>query len=165
MGWRRHRQMLEAGNRAPEFTLASLDGTPKSLNEILAGGPVILAFFKVSCPVCQYTFPFLQRLHESTGGDRVRVYAISQDNARDTRGFNSAYRISFPTLLDDRSKGYPASNAFGVSVVPSVFLIEKDGTIGYAMSGFSKSEMESVGRRAGLEIFHADEHVPEWKAG
>jgi peroxiredoxin len=155
--------MLETGRRAPDFELPSLDGKPLKLPDILAKGPALLAFFKVTCPVCQFTFPFLERIFENAGG--LQVYGISQDNARDTREFNEEFGLTFPTLLDDERKGYPVSNAFGIYAVPSVFLVEQDGTISSAASGFSKAELEQLGRRAGVAPFRPGEFVPEWKAG
>ena len=41
------------------------------------------------------------------------------------------------------------SNAFGISHVPTCFLIEKDGTVAWVLDGFSKSEFEALGRRVG----------------
>ena len=45
---RQERQLLEAGAKAPEFRLPQLDGGDISLAEIVARGPALLAFFKVS---------------------------------------------------------------------------------------------------------------------
>ena len=44
---------LDTGVMAPDFTLPTIDGEQVSLKEALQKGPVLLAFFKVSCPVCQ----------------------------------------------------------------------------------------------------------------
>jgi len=52
---------LSPGKTAPPIALATLDGEKVSLGEALKKGPVLAAFFKVSCPVCQFTFPFLER--------------------------------------------------------------------------------------------------------
>ena len=56
---------LATGAKAPEFELKTLEGKRFSLNEELAKGPVVLAFFKVSCPTCQYAFPYLERLYKA----------------------------------------------------------------------------------------------------
>lgn len=88
------------GGEAPQFELPSLEGGELSLKDLLAGGPVLLAFFKVSCPTCQLTFPFLERLHQGRSENAPRVIGISQDDAADTRNFNRRYGISFPMLLD-----------------------------------------------------------------
>ncbi len=62
---------LDAGVMAPDFTLPTVDGKQVSLKEALKKGPVLLAFFKVSCPVCQYAFPFFERVFESNRSDNV----------------------------------------------------------------------------------------------
>jgi peroxiredoxin len=158
----RKKSMLEAGASAPAFRLTGLDGQKKSLAEILANGPAVLAFYKVSCPVCQLTFPFLERMAAS---ESLQMIAISQDDDSSTRSFNQRFSVHFPTLLDSSKEGYPASNAFGISTVPSLFVVEKDGQIAKAFSGFSKRDLEAVGERAGVKPFRPDENVPEWKAG
>ena len=58
---------LCTGNKAPEFDLKTLDGKRFSLSDELAHRPVVLAFFKVSCPTCQYALPFFERLHKTYG--------------------------------------------------------------------------------------------------
>ncbi len=162
-GWQR-RELLAVGTRAPEFRLRRLDGGEESLSEILARGPAVLVFFKVSCPVCQYTFPFLERLYRG-GGAAVQIFGISQDDAAATREFNSEFGVTFPTLLDGRDGGYPVSNAYGISSVPTLFLVERDGTIVVSESGFSKGDLETVGQRAGTAPFRAGERVPELRPG
>jgi peroxiredoxin len=58
---------LTTGAKAPEFELKTLDGKRVSLGKELSRGALVLAFFKVSCPTCQYAFPFLERLHRAYG--------------------------------------------------------------------------------------------------
>ncbi|MGH9611943.1 MAG: peroxiredoxin family protein [Bryobacteraceae bacterium] len=155
--------MLKSGVQAPSFELPDLDGKSRSLDEMLADGmPLLLAFFKVSCPVCQLAFPFLERM---AGGGGVRFVAISQDDAAATQKFHQRFSVTFPTLLDSARAGYPASNAFQITNVPSLFLIEPDGAISLAISGFSRRDLEALGKRSGAPPFRPDEHVPEWKAG
>lgn len=156
--------MLGAGEKAPEFELKDLSGQTFRLKDELARGPVLLAFFKADCPVCQFTFPFLERLHRN-GSGVIRFFGISQDSPRETQEFNRDCRVSFPTLLDEGRNGYPVSNAFGISVVPSAFLIETDGTIGWAMESFRKRELEELGTRAGTATFHPGERVPDYRPG
>ena len=59
MAWKSSRQMLGAGERAPAFELQDVRGGKRSLDEILAGGAAVLAFFKITCPTCQLMMPFL----------------------------------------------------------------------------------------------------------
>jgi len=153
--------MLSSGSKAPQFTLNDLNATPHSLADLLSRGPVLLALYKVSCPVCQLTLPFLDRI--ATGN--LQVVAISQDDASGTRRFQTKFAVTMPTLLDREEECYPVSNAFGITHVPSLFLIEPDGTISLASEGFVKSDLESIGERSGITPFRQDEKVPAWKAG
>ena len=158
----KQRKLLDPGSPAPDFRLPQLDGGTVALQEILAKGPALIAFYKTTCPVCQFTFPFLERIHKA---GTLPVYAVSQDGAEDTREFNREFGIALPTLLDSARSGYAVSNAFGISSVPSAFLIERDGGIARVIVGWSKRDMESLGGRAGAQVFRQGENVPEWKAG
>ena len=152
--------MLTLGSAAPRFTLHDLNGAPLSLAEILSRGPVLLALYKISCPVCQMTLPFLERIASGS----LQIVAISQDDAPATRRFQAKFGV-LPTLLDREEDGYPVSNAFGITHVPSLFLVEPDGTISLAAEGFVRRDLETIGARAGVPPFRQDEAVPEWKAG
>jgi peroxiredoxin len=157
--------MLQPRAKAPSFRLPGLDGKLVSLEEILARGPAVVAFFKVSCPVCQLTFPFLDRMHANGAAGGLQFVGVSQDGAAGTREFNREFGITFPVLLDEASADYAASNGFGISHVPSAFLVETDGVISWALEGFSKHELERLGERAGVQPFRPGDYVPEWKAG
>jgi peroxiredoxin len=160
---RRAKTPVAAGAKAPPFRLSGLAGSTQSLADILAKGPALLAFYKISCPVCQLTAPYLERLAANQG--RLQVIGISQDDAGATHGFANRFGLTFPTLLDSSEEGYPASNAYGITSVPSMFVLEPDGTISQAFAGFSKRDFEHLGARVGVSPFGPDDHVPEWKAG
>jgi len=162
MAARGQNRLLESGSPAPDFRLELLSGGHASLAEILAGGPVLLAFFKISCPVCQMTFPFLERIHATK---RLRIYGISQNDAADTREFNLEFGVTFPTLLDSEDEDFPASNAYGISSVPTLFLVEPGGAISQVMEGWRKRDMEALAAPAADTLFRPGEYVPEWKAG
>ena len=154
--------MAKAGIQAPDFTLPDVTGTTRPLHEWLQQGPVLIAFFKISCPTCQYTFPFLQRL----AGSSVRVVGISQDVRKKTEGFNREYGIRFPVLLDSEDENYPVSNAYGITHVPSLFLIEPDRRITLTSVGFAKKDLEEIAQRFGVvELFHRDERIEAFRAG
>ncbi len=161
---------LTAGDPAPAFELATTDGSRLSLPSQLKKGPVLLAFYKSSCPVCQFTFPFLERIHKAYPADQVTVLGISQDDDRDTKDFMQEYGLTFPLAIDDR--GYPASNAYGLTNVPSLFLVTPDQKIRLSSVGFSKKDIERVSRELAehvgkpiLQVFRTDEVIPEYKPG
>ena len=115
-----------------------------------------MAFFKVSCPVCQLIFPYLERLSAGSG---LQVIGISQDDAADTQAFMRRFGLTLPMLLDRSEDGYRASNAYGISSVPSLFLVEQDGRISKEVAGFSKLGSGGV-RRA-----HGRRDVPIRRSG
>jgi peroxiredoxin len=149
---------------APEFELPSLVGALETLRGLLASGPVLLAFFKTSCPTCQLTLPFLNRLHQGRAADAPRIVAISQDDAATTQNFNRRYGISLPVLLDPPGR-YPVSNAFGITNVPSLFLIETDWRISQSFTGFDRAAMEEFGARFGVSLFTPADRVPVFQPG
>jgi peroxiredoxin len=162
MAARGQHRVLEAGSRAPEFRLQLLDGGTSTLVEILAGGPALLVFFKISCPVCQMTFPFLERIHQAGA---ARIFAISQNDAAATREFHQEFGVTIPTLLDTEDEGFPASNDYGISSVPTMFLVAPGGTIQSTIEGWRKKDIEQLAAAGVAGLFRPGEYVPEWKAG
>src|SRR5271165_569105 len=166
---------LPAGTKAPDFSLPALssgkDGGKFSLQSALQQGPVLAAFFKVSCPVCQYTFPYLERVHQAQGDKKITIVGISQDNQRDTAAFLKEFGVTFPTLLDDPN-GYAVSNAYGLTNVPTMFLIGQDGQIEISSVGWVKQEIEDIHRKLAaaqqatpVPIFKPGEDVRDFRAG
>lgn len=161
MASHRQRRLPDPGSLAPDFRLERLEGGQTRLAEIAAHGPALLVFFKITCPVCQMTLPYLDRLH--TAG--LPVYGISQDDADDTREFMREYEVGFPMLLDSAGDDYPASNAYRISSVPTLFLVERNGTLARVIEGWQKAEIERLGDLAGTAVFRPEDRVPAWKAG
>ena len=162
---------LAPGTQAPDFTLPSMDDKPFSLRAALARGPVLAAFFKISCPTCQYAFPFLQRIDEAHGGRSVTIVGISQNAKKDTAAFIKEYGITFPVLLDD-THSYPVSNAYGLTNVPTIFWIAPEGDIEISSVGWVRKEMEEFNQRAAQALSEAtkplflpEEHIADFRAG
>jgi peroxiredoxin len=161
---------IVAGNPSPDFSLKSLDGKSFSLAESVKKGPVVLAFFKVSCPVCKFTFPFLERLFQRYRAEDITFLGISQDVPSASRDFAKEFRITFPILSEE--VGYPVSNAYGITMVPTVFLVEAERRVKISSMGFAKADLEaiadSLADRRNLTrtpVFLATESVPAVKPG
>ena len=156
---------------APGFSLKGLDGNEYSLGALMERGPVVAAFFKISCPVCQFTFPFLERLYKRYGGEGVTFLGISQDDARATAKFAKEYSVTFPMVIDDED-GYVVSNAYGLTNVPTIFLVNPGGCIEVSINGFDKKDLENIAEKlaerkkiARAPLFRPDEVVPANKPG
>lgn len=162
---------LATGAKAPEFELKTLDGKRFSLNDELARGPVVLAFFKVSCPTCQYAFPFFERVYKAYGHKGVTLVGVSQNDAKETAAFAKDFGITIPLLLDDTRK-YPVSNAYGLTNVPTVFWIAQDGEIEVSSVGWVKADFEQINRKMAewgktppATLFKPGEDVRDFRAG
>jgi peroxiredoxin len=162
---------LSAGASAPDFSLSTTQDEKFSLREALARGPVVAAFFKISCPVCQYAFPFLERIYQAHGNRSMTWVGVSQNDQKDTLAFLKQYGVTFPVLLDDPDR-FAVSNAYGLTNVPTIFWIAQEGTIEIASVGWSRQDIVEISRRAAaaagdelVPVFEPDEQVADFRAG
>lgn len=162
---------LASGSKAPRVELKTLDGKAFRLEDELSRGPVVLAFFKVSCPTCQYALPFLERLYKAYGHKGVKLVGVSQNNSTETAEFTRQFGITFPILLDDTSR-YPASNAYGLTNVPSIFWVAEDGEIEVSSVGWVKSDFDTINRKMAeadkvpaAVVFKPGDDVRDFRAG
>ena len=139
-----------AGSAAPDARFLTPEGVSLSTKSVIERGkglPVLLAFFKTSCPICQLTWPYLQRIHDAYGGKSVHVVGISQDDAASSAAYYAAHGAATFDLLLDPEPSFVASNAFDVESVPLIVLLSPDGTIEDTFAGWSKKRMEALGAR------------------
>jgi len=161
---------LPAGTAAPAISLASESDQQLSLADALRHGPVLAAFFKVNCPTCQFTFPFLERLREAYAGPNFTIWGVSQNDAADTRAFLGEFGVKFPALID--AQGYAVSKQYRLTNVPTLFLIAPDGKIQITSVGFAKADLEKIAAEAARltgkpakPLFRSGEVVPAYKPG
>jgi cytochrome c biogenesis protein CcmG/thiol:disulfide interchange protein DsbE len=161
---------LEPRTPAPDFELDLLNGGRFSLAAVRQQRPVALAFLKVSCPVCQFAFPFLERIHQRFAAGKLAIVGVSQNNADDTRRFVQQFGVTFPVVLDPR--GYRVSNSYGLTNVPTVFVIEPDGEIRQTTIGWVKKDYQELaryaaelGQVAAPQLFAGQADIPEKRPG
>ena len=165
-------QALSPRTKAPDLELSTVSGKRFVLSEAVIRGPVVLAFFKVSCPTCQYAFPYLERIYQAHKTEPVTFLGVSQNDLKDTELFIKQYGVTFPVLLED-IKRYKVSNSYGLTNVPTVFLISRDQEIEMTIVGWSRAEVEELNTRLSMmapdqqtvPIFKPGEQVAEYKAG
>lgn len=162
---------LSTGTRAPEVSLPLLSGGKFDLSSALKRGPVLLVFFKISCPVCQMTLPYLERIYRNFAGSKLQIVGVSQNDAKATAAFNKEYGVTFPVALDDPQK-YAVSNAYGLTNVPTLFLVGQSGNIEMSSVGWARADVQAVADAAAKQdgakhfaVFGAKEAVPDFKAG
>jgi len=161
---------IKVGSKAPVFKLPEMGGTIHALEAALTKGPVLLAFFKVECPTCQFAVPFIDRLYRQFQGTGASVWGISQDDAAASRDFASEFSASFPILID--KKPYEVSKCYGIEYTPTLFLIDTNAKVRLTGDGFSKGDLldaqkwlSQASATAPGELFLPHERVPEFKPG
>ena len=157
---------LPQGSRAPEFVLTDVDGVQFSLSSALRSGPVLVTFYKTDCPTCQYGLPFLDRLAGGLGGSGATAVVVSQDTPFESERFSAVYGFSTRQLFDTEDSGFAVSDAYGLTNVPSTFLIAQDGRIAHTMVSWSKEDLEEIARK--LEVsspFEPGEEVLPFRPG
>lgn len=167
----RRMSALDVGTQAPQFELPAMDGSKFTLQDGLNRGPVLAVFFKISCPTCQYALPYFERFYKTYGKEKLSIVGISQNDKKDTADFMRKYGITFSVLLDD-TKTFPASNAYGLTNVPTAFWISPDGEIEVSSVGWARKDFEEFARKAASvtaqalkPLFQASEQIADFRAG
>jgi peroxiredoxin len=135
---------------APNARFRTPEGALLSTADVVAKGhglPVLLAFFKTSCPICRLAWPYLQRLHEAYGRQAVHVVGVSQDDATSSRAYYAENGGATFDLVLDPEPTFVASNAFQVESVPHLTLLSPQGAVLDVFTGWSKNRMEALALR------------------
>jgi thiol-disulfide isomerase/thioredoxin len=87
-------------------------------------GPVLLAFYKVTCPVCQMAAPKIDAIERAYPR---RVVGVGQDPPEDLAMFGRTYGMGIRSVAD--LAPYDVSNAYGIEVVPTLALVDPSGKV------------------------------------
>lgn len=123
-------------------------------------GPVVLAFFKTTCPVCQMAAPKVQALADAG----VRVVAVGEDPPPSINTYADRYGQKVTTLTD--APPYPASDAFGIDTVPTLFLVDGDGTVRDAVVSWDRAAWNRLAAAAGAPpVSDENDGLPPFRPG
>ena len=122
-----------AGDRAPDFTLKTVDrGEARTLDRLAKQGPtrgVVMVFVSSKCPYVAQARQPLADLFRSYGGKVafVGVNANQNESADDVKA-DAATNFPFPMLRDEGAK---VAELYGAERTPEAFLIDAGGVIRY----------------------------------
>src|SRR5262245_22080270 len=123
---------LAVGSLAPALPEAAVGGD----------GPHAVVFYKVTCPVCQMAAPKLRALEEAYPG---RVIAVGQDPPSRLEAFDREFGLGIPSITDDTP--YRLSDAFGIEVVPSVFVLDAGGRVQDVVESWDREGLNRASKR------------------
>jgi len=130
-------------------------------------GPLALFFYKVTCPVCQLAAPKVQGFEEAYPG---HIVGIGQDPPEKLGGFEREFGMSFRSVPD--LPPYATSNAYGIEVVPTLFLIDPQGSVAAVAESWDRQGFNDISEQlAGLlgatprPISVAGDGLPSFRPG
>ncbi|HEX3562476.1 MAG TPA: redoxin domain-containing protein [Solirubrobacterales bacterium] len=125
--------MIEAGTKAPDFSLPDQDGNEVSLSDF-AGSKLLLVFYPLDfSPVCTDQLGLYQEVLGEIEAKGATLVGISVDSSYCHRAFREQLNLTMPLLADFNPKG-EVSRAYGVWIDGAgisdraLFLIE-DGKV------------------------------------
>jgi peroxiredoxin len=104
--------LIEAGQSAPEFSLATYEGN-RFTREDLLGRITVLVFYPFAfSPVCTDQFAIYQEVLEDFTARGATLYGVSCDSAWSQQAFREKLGVTIEQLSDFEPKG-AACRAFG----------------------------------------------------
>ncbi|MCE2470484.1 MAG: redoxin domain-containing protein [Anaerolineae bacterium] len=117
---------LAEGNRAPDFSINTLDATSLSLSD-LSDKVVLLNFWGTWCGPCRREMPEFQKAYEEWGPRGFEIVAIAYNDTEEAMAdFRDEFGLSFTLALDDSGD---INDAYAIQTRPSSYLLGKDGLI------------------------------------
>jgi peroxiredoxin len=136
------RKLIAVGAKAPDFTIEKFEGGSTKLSSYL-GKVVILKFWATWCGPCKASMPHFQEVYEKIAKQDVELLAVCVADEKElfqkwVSANNDKYK--FPFSVDpagnDRANGIH-SKLYGVSGIPTVFIIDREGKISSTIVGYS----------------------------
>lgn len=119
--------------KAPELVHTSewINSSPLRLDE-LRGKVVVVHFYASGCINCIRNYPWYRQWHDGFNGKDVVLVGIhtpetaSERNGENVRRKAAEEKLAFPILIDGKNDNW---NAWGNSMWPSVYLVDKRGYV------------------------------------
>lgn len=141
------RNVSLVGQRAADFTLTSLDGSPVHLAD-LQGKVVLLDFWATWCPPCRHELPTIEALSRKYKDKDVMILGINNEDPKTARRFLEQHHPDLATLHDEKAK---VQRMYSCYAIPTVMVIDRDGKIVADFVGErSEGELVAALKQAGM---------------
>lgn len=130
------------GKPAPDFSLASLDGSTLKLSDY-RGKAVLLNFWATWCEPCKIEMPWFVDLQKKYGPQGLQILGVAMDDAsnKEISDFAKKMGVNYPIVIGKEAVG---DQYGGLPYLPSTFYIDREGKVVDRVYGLvSRSEMET----------------------
>lgn len=94
--------MINIGDKAPDFTLPDINGQMVTLSEALQDGPVVLVFYRGGwCPYCNIALRAYQQILPAIQAKGARLIAVSPQTPDNSLSMTEKNNLDFAVLSDD----------------------------------------------------------------
>jgi thioredoxin-dependent peroxiredoxin len=129
---------VDAGSKAPNFTLPSQSGVMVNLKDFIGTKPVVLFFYpKDDTPGCTKEACAFRDDYEEFDKLDAEVIGISSDSVESHRRFAKKHDLPFTLLSDEGRKVrrlYDVPNAFGLFPGRVTYVIDEEGVVRHVFS-------------------------------
>jgi thiol-disulfide isomerase/thioredoxin len=139
---------LWAQDRATPWEGKGINGKNISFDPQHLQRPAILLFWATWCPYCEALMPYLQKVYDAAGKDKLDVYAIDIKDDGDPVATLHDRKLTF-TLVRN---GDAIADLYGVKGTPGLFLVNAKGDIVYKRSGGDAPEKVEIALREKLGL-------------
>ncbi|HEV2374163.1 MAG TPA: peroxiredoxin [Streptosporangiaceae bacterium] len=154
---------VQAGDKAPDFTLPSQSGEPVRLYDRLGERVVVLYFYpKDETRGCTAEACAFRDSHEVFTDAGAEVIGVSSDSVDKHASFAGHHKLPF-TLLSDQSgevrKNYGVPAALGVLPGRVTYVIDREGTVQHVFNSMTRIDQHISEAVAVVQRLQADEPV------
>lgn len=133
---------VELKNRAMDFKLQDLNQNTFTLSNYKDKQPLILFFWRISCPLCRKELRTLKDMYPQLQKEGWELFAINVgESASAVDNFVKNYALNFKVLLD---KDMAVAYAYGILGVPTYFLVDKNGYIVFKEHYFPRERYKEL---------------------
>ena len=136
--------LLAMGTAAPAIVLQTTDGATDDVLHSASARPIAVEFIETGCVTCQQEAPSLCALQAMLPEALVVAVDAGRAGASQVAAYGQRYQEAAcaVTLLVDPKAA--VSQSYEITVVPTVYVIDKNGKIAFA--GVGKAGIDGVGQ-------------------
>jgi peroxiredoxin len=135
--------LVKLNQQVPEFAFTNKDGKSIKLSDY-KGKVILINFFATWCGPCMKEMPFIQKdlWEKLKNNDKFIILSFGRDHSQEeVNKFTETKKFTFPIFAD---KGKSIYNLFATKYIPRNYLIDSNGTVIYASTGFTTDDFAKL---------------------